>query len=447
MKLSFFLTLAVLVALSLYAASLTPPPAGGNRTTIVWATDNNPVRAEQCALFNKLNPDLFVTIDPQNADSQKVIVQSIGGVGPDLFDGYSADLLETYVRAGIPLDVTDRLKEAGIEPKRDVWPAVLPGMMFRGRAYGFPRNANVNAVWFNKDIFDEAGVPYPKRGWTWDDLIKTGQKLTVRGPDGRPKRFGFYWDFGATQDLILQHGGHQYSKDGTQCTIGSPEAIKAVQLSHDILYLHKMAPSPVEESALATNGGWGSGGITFLMGGRVAMAYGGRWWLNLMRSQKGLRLGCVELPFTAKQVYGGGGGVTMINRYSRHTDAAFRFLKYMASQPYNDLINKQADALSPVKKYCYTPEYLLNPDHPEEDYNEVWRFAMEHSEPNEFSPLLKGSDIAMINNQLDLVKNNLKPVPEAMASAQLDTNERIQRNIAINPLYAQIYADLKAGKR
>lgn len=137
----------------------------------------------------------------------------------------------------------------------------------------------------------------------------------------------------------------------------------------------------------------------------------------------------------------------MINRYSPKKEAAFRFLLYMASRPYNELINRQADALSPVKKYCYTKEFLLNPEHPEEDYNDVWRYAMERAKASEFSSLLKGSDLAALNNQLDLVKNNLKPVPEAMRDAQDNTNAQIKRNIEINPVYAQIYRDLKAGVR
>ena len=443
MKASFLLTLLGLILLSVFAASLTPPPPGGKRTTLVWATDNNPVRAEQCALFNRLNPDLFVMIDPQNADSQKVIVQSIGGVGPDLFDGYSAENLENFVRAGIPLDVTDDFKKMDINIYDLIWPTLLPGCLYRDRVYGFPRNAHTNAVWYNKDLFDKAGVPYPKRDWTWDDLIATAKKLTVRDGAGKAKQFGFYWDFGNTSDLIFQSGGRQFSKDGTVCLIDSPEAIDAVQRSRDLLHKYKIAPSPMEEAALATQGGWGSGGITFLMGGRVAMAYGGRWWLNLMRSQKGLNLGCVPLPFTKKRLYQGGGGITMINRYSPKKEAALRFLKFMSEKPYNDLINAQADAISPVKRYAYTKEFLFNPAYPQEDYNEVWRFVTEHSEAPEFSPFLKGTELAPLKNQMDLVKNDLKPVPEGMKQAAIDTNARIKRSIEINPMYAKMYREIK----
>jgi len=444
MRALFLACFLILLVLSLIAWRLLPQATEKGKTRLVWSTDPNPVRQAQVDLFNKLNPDLLVVIDPNNTDPQKVIVQSQGGVGPDLFDCYAAEQLEAFVLTGIAWDITDELRKRSIDVEKVVWPVALSSFVYRGRVYGFPRNFGTNALWYNKNVFDEEGIPYPKPGWTWSELIETAKKLTKRDKNGNPIRFGLYWDFNTTGELILQFGGRQFTPDGTKCIVDSPEAIAAVQLSHDLMYKHKVAPSPVDEAALTTQGGWGSGGMTWLMKGQVAMAYGGRWWLNLMRSEtaKGLRLGCVELPFHKVRTVVGYGGITCINRFSAQRAEALRFLMYLMSQSYSELLNDQADGMAAVRRFCETERFLFNPQHPEEDYNRVWLESIRIAQPAEISPFLKGNELAPLRNQLDLVKGKLKPADQAMRDAARDCNRRIARNVRINPRLRKLYLEL-----
>jgi multiple sugar transport system substrate-binding protein len=442
MKLLFSVILAVLVLMSVVAWRMIPPAPGGDRITLVWATDNNPVRQAQVDLFNKLNPDVYLMIDPANTGAEKVIVQSLGGVGPDLFDSYGIGSLETYVNAGIAWDVTEQFKEEGIELDKLIWPVAVPSCVLEGRVYATPCNVNAQAIWYNKDVFDRYGVPYPRQDWTWDELIETAQKLTKRDARGNPTVFGLYWGFDAWVDLAYQHGGDVFVDGGTRCVVDSPETIAGIQLGHDLLYKYKIAPTPVEEATLATAGGWGSGGMTFLMDGRVAMAWGGRWWLNRMRQQKGLRLGAVELPYAKEKTLLGGARVAMINSRSPKREVALRFLKFLLSPEYNILLNDQADALAPLKSVAYTPRFLLNPDYPQEDYNEVWRNAVSRSQPDQVSPFVKGADLTDLNRQVDLVKGDLKPPPDAMRDAARDVNARILRNARLKPHLGALYEEI-----
>lgn len=442
MKLTFAAIGVVLILLSIYAYRTLPDADAGGKTRLVWVTDNNPVRAEQVALFNRLNPDLELVIDPANTDQQKVIVQSIGGVGPDLFDTYGQESAEAYVASGIAWDITDRMLEAGIDVPKVIWPVAVPSCVVNGRVYGFPCNVNANAIWFNKDVFDRSGVPYPKPGWTWPEFIEIAKKLTIRDERGRAKQFGLYWDFNATRDLVYQHGGRYFDPTATRCTLDSPEAIAGVKLSHDLMYVHKVAPTPTEEAALSTQGGWGSGGITFLMSGRVAMAYGGRWWLNLMRKQKGLRLGVVEIPYAKERVTVGGARCTFINKNSPRREQALRFIKFLASREYNELLNDQADALAPLMSACYTDRFLHNPAHPEEDYNAVWREVVKNSIPAEFCPFLRGGEMEPINTQMDLVRGGLKDPELACRDAARNATARIRRNARLIPHLGRLYREL-----
>jgi len=87
-----------------------------------------------------------------------------------------------------------------------------------------------------------------------------------------------------------------------------------------------------------------------------------------------------------RRVYMGYGKATLVNRYSPRRKEALRFLLYESGKDYNQLINAQADALAPVKRFCYMDDYLKNPQFPEEDYNAVWRDIMQYAEPAPISP-------------------------------------------------------------
>ena len=88
MKLLFAGTFVALVLLSMAAWRMQPEALAKGKTPLVWVSDDNPARRDQIALFNRLYPRYQLRLDPGNSGMEKVIVQSLGGVGPDLFDCY-----------------------------------------------------------------------------------------------------------------------------------------------------------------------------------------------------------------------------------------------------------------------------------------------------------------------------------------------------------------------
>jgi multiple sugar transport system substrate-binding protein len=236
----------VLLLLSLVAWRIEPrPPAG--KTPLVWVSDDNPARRGQIALFNRLHPQYDLRLDPA-AGMEKVILQCLAGVGPDLFDAYGPSQLDAFVGSGVAWDVTDEMKKRGIDMQKEVWPAILPTGIREGHVYGFPADVAVDAIWFNKDLFDAAGEPYPKGPWTWDEFIQVAQRLTLRDSRGRIKQFGFLCDWWYWTQFVMQWGGRIYSPDGARCVADSPEAIAAVQFMHDLMYKHRVTPTPVDEA-------------------------------------------------------------------------------------------------------------------------------------------------------------------------------------------------------
>ncbi len=445
MKYVFTGSFAFLVALSVVAWAVRPQLGEKDKTPLVWVSDDNPARREQIALFNQLHPDYDLRLDPSNSGMAKVIVQCVGGVGPDLFDCYDGFQLSAYVKSGIALDVTDELAAAGIDVARDCWAAAHPNCILEGCTYGFPTNASVNAIWINKAIFDEHGIPYPKGPWTWEEFIPLAQKLTVRDRAGRMEHFGFMMDWWNWRHFLCEWGGSVYTPDGTRCVLDRPENVAAIQFMQDLIYKYKVAPSPVDEANMATTGGWGSGTITLFGGGRTATALGGRWWLCTLRDYKKLRMGAVECPHPAghKPRFRGYGRSTLVNKNSPRRQQAVEFLKYLAGKQYNELINHQADALAPVTRYCFTDLYLHDPEFPQEDYNAVWRDIMQYGVPDEVSPFINGNVASrLIERQLDLVKGGRKSAAEAMRAATSQVNREIERNVERDPELRERYEEL-----
>jgi multiple sugar transport system substrate-binding protein len=254
----------------------------------------------------------------------------------------------------------------------------------------------------------------------------------------------------------MQWGGRVYSEDGTRCVLDTPEAIAGIQFLHDLMYKYKVMPTPIEEAAMATAGGWGSGTITYFSGGKAAMAVGARWWLCTLRDiqkerakqGKPFRLGAVEGPHGPVRVFRGYARATLLNKNSPNREAAFEFARYEAGREYNDLINHQADGLAPVKRFSYAPEYLHDPDFPDEDYNAVWRDIMQYARPDQICPFINGQAASRImEQQLDFVKNDAKPVPDAMRTIAEKINEEIRKTLERDPSARAQYEEVMRGKQ
>lgn len=365
---------------------------------LLWSSAPGSIRTRQIEAFNRRYPKHALALDAYVSSIDKVIVQCLAGVGPDIFDAINPFQLAAFVNSGVARDVTEAFAERGIRTD-DIWPAVAPYYMMDGRIYGHPRNAGAPAMWFNKDMFDAAGIPYPAADWTWDDFIAIAQRLTERDAAGRPTRFGMIstWDHTSWFPIMItrQWGAPLFNAEGTRCVIDGPAAEAAFRFTQEMMYTARVMPTPSDEAAMANAGGWGGGALTLFAGGRGAMAIGYRWWLVVLREPEfaHLNLGVVPLPATPGGAIEGGGGAVIVNQAARNLEGAMRFMEFLHSAAYNDLNNDAADSLSPVRTFYYgesETDYLDNPRFPHEDYHAVWRDVLAQAEPPNISPYING---------------------------------------------------------
>ncbi|HEX2950001.1 MAG TPA: extracellular solute-binding protein, partial [Armatimonadota bacterium] len=310
MKWVFFGTLILAITLSVIA-NVTKPKDGnkGVVATLVWATDGNPARQEQMQLFKEWHlkhygKPIDIKIDPTNSGADKVIIQSISGAGPDLFDYNGRANLERYVKSGVILDVTERAKEKGF-PQELVWAGLRPSLVYDGRQYAFTDNAANYLILYHKDVFDRFHVPYPKPGWTWYDFLKIAQKFSFKERNGMR-----HFALPSYDPIIMMYsnGARMFTPGGTECIINSPEGIEAMQFYRDLQVKYHVMPTASEMADQTSAGGWGSGDIN-VFGNKgekfFAMAYGGRYWFvqfAKMSREEGsdasplFNIGCVKPP-------------------------------------------------------------------------------------------------------------------------------------------------------
>ena len=441
-----FLSGAILMTLLSGLPFCWRPREEQGRIVLTWSADDNPARREQIALFEKRYPEYKLELQAINPGTQipKLIVQSLAGTGPDLFECYMGFHLSAYVRAGVAMDLTDEFARRNIDLD-DVWPCLEPTYKFEGRAYGHPAVATALGLWYNKDVFDEEGIAYPTDDWTWNDFLVVAKKFVEHDEKGRPVRFGLmFWD---VYPALGQYGAGFFVPEGTRCALDHPNAIAAMELMQDLIYKHGVMPTPTEEGAMASTGGWGMGALNLFASGKSAMALGHRQWLWTLDDESfgHLRLGVVQAPAAelstgpSRSVFGGGRS-TLVNAKGKNVEGALKFMEFMNSRYWSELINEQADCLAPLKRYCYQERFAENKRYPSPDYTIAWRNILESARPIVFSPYVNGETfMRILTKHTDLVRLNQKPAAEAMREAARETNQAILERLAIDPVLRARY--------
>ncbi len=445
MKSVFLIVAAVLaaaVALMQWTAAPPPDPAA---VRLVWATDDNPLRQEQMAAFRawyqqKYGVPIDIVIDPANNDASKIIVQSVVGAGPDLFD-YSGPIgLRSFVESGVILDVTDAAHAENFGPDR-FWPVLESSIAFRGRQYGVPDNVSCPLILADADLLESKGLQPPAPGWTWRDLVSLGQALSQDDAQGRRVRYGLIGIDWA--DLILQNGGAFFNPSETRCVLNSPESVEALQFYADLRNKYHIVPSGAELASMAEQGGYGNeGNFNLFAGGRGAMISFGRYGYIMIRNLNAERLAAGKRPLRVvplpplgekRTVVTATGRCTGVNRKSQHRAEAVRFLEFLASREFNDLINRRADSLNAMPEYDANGISGSGSAEPGCD-DAVWTQAMANAVPQACSPFLNGAvQRRILLEEIDRLVNGVQTPAEAAARMEARLNRAIAEYLKPRP--------------
>lgn len=150
--------------------------------------------------------------------------------------------LNPFMERGTPLDLTD------------LYPGTLEALTSAGRTWAIPAGIDMTVMYYNQDLFDQFGAPYPQPGWTWEDFLASA--TAASNPDAG--LFGYTAIPGHTDALVFiyQHGGSIVDNvhAPTRATFNAPPNIEALEWYRSLFQEYQVAPTPAEARAAFSGG-------------------------------------------------------------------------------------------------------------------------------------------------------------------------------------------------
>lgn len=244
-----------------------------------------------CQQFQAEHPDVKVEIinEPGLRAMDKLQTMVAAGNPPDVMSIHGAYFMPMAANGSL-LDLGQFLDEDKVFDLADFYPQLVEQCRYQGKLYSLPRYTSVYVLFYNKDLFDAAGLRYPDDTWTWDDYVAAARKLTVNDPDPARRRFGCVIDFWGSRiyPWVWAAGGEVLDKDGKRCLLDMPQSKEALQFLVDLRHKWKVCP-PTTQAEKKQN-------IAMFTNGQVGMFQTGAWDIQAMREAKTLHWDIAPLP-------------------------------------------------------------------------------------------------------------------------------------------------------
>ncbi len=346
------------------------PDSSSDKTTLTfWRNSGN---ASENMAYEKLvstfmenNPDLLIEMSPiPYADYDTKLRTSIAsGNFPDIM-ALDAPSLASFAHAGALMPLTSYFKADG--DLDDIPKTTLATYSYKNEIYMAPLNESSIAMFYNKKMFEEKGIPFPSKNpdepWTWDQVLEAAKKLNdpEKGIYGIDPAQGFQTS-GATAyfkyPIIWQFGGEVMSSDGTTAKgyLDSPETKRALRFYSDLYNKHKVSTFeyPVDP----------------FPNGNLGITIEGSWSLSYLNERfPDFKLGedydIAPLPKQVKQAVANGSWALGISSKSKYSEEAWRFVNWVTSHEgqviYCSITKDIPARYSAAKKFPELNEYPNN---------------------------------------------------------------------------------------
>ncbi|GGK90256.1 sugar ABC transporter substrate-binding protein [Sphaerisporangium melleum] len=298
--------------------------------------------------YQDAHPNVTIKNVPIENEAFKAKLTTVtqSGKTPDLFTTWGGGVLKQQIDAGL---VKDLSSEAATWIA-DFTPAALQAYQFDQKTYGIPHDIGMVGFWYNKELFEKAGITTPPA--TWTEFLDAVKKLKAAGVTpialaGKEKWPGhYYWAY-----LAMRIAGLDALKQAAvDDDFTKPDFIAAGQKLKELVDLQ-----PFQKGFLGAGYGTSDGQAAAMGNGKAAMELMGQWAPSVQSDVgKGLgdKLGFFPFPAveggkgSISDAFGGGGGYSVgVNA----PPAALDFLKFISSKE----IHKQeveTGAVLPVLK-------------------------------------------------------------------------------------------------
>lgn len=399
-------TLIAMLTLALLLSTLVGAIAEEEVTLTFWQWDDAQVPAMQSMIdaYTATHPNVKIEIScvPDNPTYGTKLRTVLGTAdAPNIF-WMDLVLAKEYLPTGIIQDLTPYIEETGLDLS-DLNANVQKIYTYNDHIYAIPKDVDGVAIYYNKALFDAAGLPYPDSSWDIDQFCETARALTKDGIVGYTNSTSDrIWT-----DFLLSNGGELYNEDGTVATVNSDASAEMFQKLLDLMN-EGAAYNGMQLAETSANSAFTSG--------VAAMTFTGSWMISQFSAALGDNLGICEIPSgKAGKVNAGQGlgfATTTSNPYMEET---LDFLAFLSTAEAQKL---QAQVVIPASNACAStwedqyPELDLSPFTKSTEYFMAW--PRPYKNYNETGRVFAEYVSYMLYGEYETAKEMLDDANEAM---------------------------------
>jgi len=330
----------------------------------------------------------------------------------------------SYIKNQYVSDLTPYLDKAGLNMD-DYYESAFKEWTVDGKLYGIPAGIYNMAIYYNKSMFDKAGIPHLPTDWedaSWnlDAFRQTAQKLT--SGEGAEKQYGMTttWDLRWVIHFPWAFGGDFVNAEHTECILNQPEAVQGLQLVEDMIRVDKSFLTPMQMAG-------GSGDIAqAFMTGRVGMYLDGMWQMPSMAKIEDFEWGVAPVPTGLHRFTGNYVDAWVMPPSVKNPDQSWEFLKFMAgAEAQNYLVSHSALGLPILKSVVQERSADLFKPLPAEE-QQVWINAANYARSFPFTA------------KWDELYDALRPAWDLWGLGDINAEEMAQQiKDVVDPILAQ----------
>lgn len=353
--------------------------------------------------FEQAYPNIDLKIETSTSGLQKLLIMLAGGDAPDVFL-WNDENMTPLVEKGAIADITPLINADNLDLNL-YFPEVTNAFKYGNGIYGMPVQFDTDALYYNKNLFDAAQLPYPNDNWTWDDFLNAAKKLTKDiDKDGNPDQFGCL-----RPDFLLvarSNGVQVFSPDLKRCTLNTPESIASLKYVADIETKYKACPTQEQMRDRA-----GVQGENLFATGQIAMMVGRTYQVVELAKIKDFAWDICPFP-KGKQ-----GRASRLQAeancmwlQSKHPNETWEFMKFYSSEKVMAITGAKKNSVPALKAVAVSKVYC----NPPPEHIKLFIDALSYAEPAPRMTKYNEFIQTILRPELDLVFLNQKKAEVAL---------------------------------
>jgi multiple sugar transport system substrate-binding protein len=309
------------------------------------------------AAYENQQPDVDVKmIEASDRDDliARLSTSFAAGTPPDLFL-LNYRFYGQFAVRGVLEPIEDRVDDSDVFQQEDFYEQAMNAFRFNDTLTCLPQNISSLVVYYNKDLFQQAGVAEPKEGWKWDDMVAAAKKLT-KDPDGDGN--AEVYGLGVEASLIRiapfvwSNGGEVVDDDQnpTHFTLDTSEAQVAMERFFQLHVTDKVTPGEEEVEAEDDE--------TRFQNGRLAMILSSRRSTPTFRTIQKFDWDIAPLPQHEEQAGILHSDAYCLTKASENKDAAWSFMEFALGPEGAPIVAKSGRTVPSLKSVAESDAFL-----------------------------------------------------------------------------------------